>query len=63
MYAHSLQEYGLYPEWVSMCLLRLLIREAEYVHSPQEYGFSPRWVSMCVLRLPLREAETLDGIS
>ena len=43
---------GLFPEWVSMRVLRFPVVVPEYLHCLQLKGFLPEWVKMCVLKLP-----------
>ena len=56
---HWVQLKGFSPEWESMCVLRLLAREAEQVYCAHLKAFLPECVSMCFLRSPLCLQEQL----
>ena len=45
-----IQMKGFSPEWISMCVLKLLVSEQEKFHCVQLKGFFPEWVKMWLFR-------------
>ena len=45
---HCAQPKGFFPDWVSMCVLRVALVQ-EYSHCEQLKGFAPEFAPMCIL--------------